>query len=82
MFAGKDVKGENGRFLDFTYLQWVNVYILHSYFRASYIEIYNEKINDLLERGKASLKLRESTDGSVIICELKEEVVNTVDKVI
>jgi len=47
---------------------------------ASYIEIYNEKVNDLLEKGKTGLKLRE-VEGNVIICDLKEEVVHTPEKV-
>jgi hypothetical protein len=50
------------------------------FFRASYIEIYNEKVNDLLEKGKTGLKLRE-VEGTTIICGLKEEVVHTPDKV-
>lgn len=57
-------------------------YLLYLYivFRASYIEIYNEKVNDLLEKEKTGLKLRE-VEGSVIICGLKEEVVHTPEKV-
>jgi len=50
------------------------------FFRASYIEIYNEKINDLLEKGKTGLKLRE-VECTTIICGVKEEVVHTPDKV-
>lgn len=50
------------------------------FFRASYIEIYNEKVNDLLEKGKTGLKLRE-VEGTVLICGVKEEVVHTPDKV-
>jgi len=59
-----------------------NVFIwpLFFFFRASYIEIYNEKVNDLLEKGKTGLKLRE-VEGSTIICGVKEEVVHTPDKV-
>jgi hypothetical protein len=53
---------------------------VYVYFRASYIEIYNEKVNDLLEKGKTGLKLRE-VEGNVIICGLKEEVVHTPEKV-
>jgi hypothetical protein len=56
------------------------IYLATSFFRASYIEIYNEKINDLLEKGKPGLKLRE-VEGTIIICGVKEEVVHTPDKV-
>ena len=48
--------------------------------RASYIEIYNEKVNDLLEKGKTGLKLCEA-EGTTIICGVKEEVVHTPDKI-
>ena len=48
--------------------------------RASYIEIYNEKVNDLLEKGKTGLKLRE-VEGSTIICGVKVEVVRTPNKI-
>jgi hypothetical protein len=58
----------------------MNIYFWNIYFRASYIEIYNEKVNDLLEKGKTGLKLRE-VEGNVVICGLKEEVVHTPDKV-
>jgi centromeric protein E len=48
--------------------------------RASYIETYNAKLNDLLEKGKTGLKLRE-VEGTTIICGVKEEVVHTPDKI-
>ncbi|XP_063244910.1 centromere-associated protein E-like [Bacillus rossius redtenbacheri] len=48
--------------------------------RASYIEIYNEKINDLLSK-KSNLKLREDA-GQVVVADLSEEVVHTPDKII
>jgi len=56
------------------------IYFATLFFRASYIEIYNEKVNDLLEKGKTGLKLRE-VEGNTIICGVKEEVVHTPDKV-
>ncbi|XP_069689418.1 centromere-associated protein E-like [Periplaneta americana] len=49
--------------------------------RASYIEIYNEKINDLLQKGKTGLKLREAVEGNVVISDLKEELVHTPAKI-
>jgi hypothetical protein len=48
--------------------------------RTSYIETYNEKVNDLLEKGKTDLKLRE-VEGTIIICGVKEDVVPTPDKI-
>ena len=61
---------------------WLQMYLFGHFFffRASYIEIYNEKVNDLLEKGKTGLKLRE-VEGTTIICGVKEEVVHTPDKV-
>ncbi|XP_071538480.1 LOW QUALITY PROTEIN: uncharacterized protein [Panulirus ornatus] len=47
--------------------------------RASYMEIYNENITDLLadrdSRGK-SLNVREDTSGAVYVADLKEECIN------
>ena len=38
---------------------WLQIYLFgHFFYRASYIEIYNKKVNDLLEKGKIGLKLR------------------------
>jgi hypothetical protein len=62
---------------------WLQMYLFGHFFfffRASYIEIYNEKIYDLFEKGKTDLKLRE-VKGTVTICGVKEEVVRTPDKV-
>jgi hypothetical protein len=40
------------------------------------MEIYNEKVNDLLEKGKTGLKLSE-VEGNLIISDLREEVGHT-----
>jgi hypothetical protein len=56
------------------------IYLATSFFRASYIEIYNEEVNDLLVKGRTDLKLRE-VEGTTIICGVNEEVVHTPDKV-
>ncbi|KAK0182718.1 hypothetical protein PV327_000826 [Microctonus hyperodae] len=44
--------------------------------RVSYIEIYNERINDLLDTKKADLKIKEDCHGHIII-DCKEEVANS-----
>ncbi|XP_047000346.1 kinesin-like protein KIN-7M, chloroplastic isoform X1 [Schistocerca americana] len=48
--------------------------------RASYMEIYNEKINDLLDK-KYNLKIREE-DGKAVVIGLKEELVTTTEKIL
>ncbi|XP_049816109.1 uncharacterized protein LOC126263130 [Schistocerca nitens] len=48
--------------------------------RASYMEIYNEKINDLLDK-KYNLKIREE-DGKAVVTGLKEELVTTTEKIL
>lgn len=45
--------------------------------RVSYLEIYNEKVNDLLEPLKKDLKLREDNNGLVQVLDCKEEVSNS-----
>ncbi|KAK0164624.1 hypothetical protein PV328_003234 [Microctonus aethiopoides] len=44
--------------------------------RVSYIEIYNERINDLLDTKKTDLKVKEDYHGHIII-DCKEEVANS-----
>lgn len=44
--------------------------------RVSYLEIYNEKVNDLLDPLKKDLKLREDNNGLVQVLDCKEEVTN------
>ncbi|CAH2019597.1 unnamed protein product [Acanthoscelides obtectus] len=48
--------------------------------RCSYIEIYNEKINDLLDKSNQGLTLREDIKGNVLL-DAREPVVDNVDKV-
>jgi len=50
--------------------------------RASYFEIYNEEIRDLLsEDSKASLELRETTDSGVYVKNLKSFVVKSASEI-
>ncbi|CAH2020019.1 unnamed protein product [Acanthoscelides obtectus] len=48
--------------------------------RCSYIEIYNEKINDLLDKSNQGLTIREDIKGNVLL-DAREAVVDNVDKV-
>ncbi|GLH09170.1 Kinesin-like protein Klp68D [Gryllus bimaculatus] len=48
--------------------------------RASYMEIYNEKVNDLLEQQNNNLKIREE-EGKIVVQRLKEELVADTAKV-
>ncbi|CAL7952387.1 unnamed protein product [Xylocopa violacea] len=43
--------------------------------RVSYLEIYNEKVNDLLDKSGTDLKLKEDGSGQVIL-QCKEEITN------
>ena len=49
---------------------------------VSYIEIYNEQINDLLAPGKVNLKVKEDPKQGVIIQDVKQQQVWTFDQVI
>ncbi|CAH2007890.1 unnamed protein product [Acanthoscelides obtectus] len=48
--------------------------------RCSYIEIYNEKINDLLDKSNQGLTIREDIKGNVLL-DAREAVVDNVDQV-
>lgn len=48
----------------------------------SYIEIYNEQINDLLAPGRVNLKIKEDPKQGVVIQEVKQQQVWTFDQVI
>ncbi|XP_076754844.1 uncharacterized protein LOC143425727 [Xylocopa sonorina] len=43
--------------------------------RVSYLEIYNEKVNDLLDKSGTDLKLKEDASGQVIL-QCREEITN------
>ena len=45
--------------------------------RASFLEIYNEQLSDLLDAGAASPQLRENIKRGVIVEGLTEKTVNT-----
>lgn len=47
-------------------------------FRCSYLEIYNEKINDLLHSNATDLKIREDVNQGVHVI-VKEEIIQTPD---
>lgn len=50
--------------------------------RVSYLEIYNEKVNDLLDTANQDLKLREDNNGLVQVLNCKEEVASTPDNIL
>eukprot|EP00164_Ancoracysta_twista_P000239 GFYU01000341.1.p1 GENE.GFYU01000341.1~~GFYU01000341.1.p1 ORF type:complete len:608 (+),score=194.91 GFYU01000341.1:184-2007(+) len=50
--------------------------------RASYIEIYNESINDLLAPENSNLKLHETPDKGVVIAGVKEEIVLSPEQIL
>eukprot|EP00047_Mylnosiga_fluctuans_P023431 m.137765 g.137765 ORF g.137765 m.137765 type:complete len:1223 (-) comp9581_c0_seq3:2173-5841(-) len=50
--------------------------------RVSYLQIYNEKISDLLEAGKDNLRIRENADGGVFVEGLSEHVVRSADDIL
>ncbi|KAL6443574.1 hypothetical protein ACFW04_001608 [Cataglyphis niger] len=49
--------------------------------RVSYLEIYNEKVNDLLSKDSIDLKIHEDINGQVFV-KCKEEVTNCPEKVL
>ncbi|PKU83466.1 kinesin-like protein KIN-7L [Dendrobium catenatum] len=50
--------------------------------RVSYMEIYNEEINDLLSLGNQRLPVHESLERGVYVAGLREEIVNSADQVL
>ncbi|XP_070180710.1 centromere-associated protein E-like [Littorina saxatilis] len=50
--------------------------------RASYMEIYNERIYDLLNREEKHLKLQETPDHQINVVGLEEELVNSCEQVL
>ncbi|KAJ6839211.1 kinesin-like protein KIN-7L [Iris pallida] len=49
--------------------------------RVSYMEIYNEEINDLLSLGSQKLPIHESLERGIFVAGLREEIVNTAEQV-
>ncbi|CAA7404294.1 unnamed protein product [Spirodela intermedia] len=49
--------------------------------RVSYMEIYNEEINDLLAVENQKLQIHESLDRGIFVAGLREEIVNSADQV-
>lgn len=51
--------------------------------RVSYLEVYNERINDLLNKDSADLKIHdENKDGSKVFVKCKEEITNSPENII
>ncbi|XP_010061634.2 kinesin-like protein KIN-7N isoform X2 [Eucalyptus grandis] len=50
--------------------------------RVSYMEIYNEEINDLLAVENQKLQIHESLERGIFVAGLKEEIVNNEDQVL
>ncbi|XP_074580366.1 kinesin-like protein KIN-7L [Curcuma longa] len=50
--------------------------------RVSYMEIYNEEINDLLSLGNQKLPVHESLERGIYVAGLREEIVNCSEQVI
>ncbi|KAG8377453.1 hypothetical protein BUALT_Bualt08G0034600 [Buddleja alternifolia] len=50
--------------------------------RVSYMEIYNEDINDLFSVENQKLQIHESLDRGVFVAGLREEIVNSADQVL
>uniref|UniRef100_A0ACD5X3F8 Uncharacterized protein n=1 Tax=Avena sativa TaxID=4498 RepID=A0ACD5X3F8_AVESA len=50
--------------------------------RVSYMEIYNEEINDLLTLGSEKLPIHESLERGVYVSGLQEEIVNNAEQVL
>jgi len=48
---------------------------------VSYIEVYNESVNDLIDPTRKNLEIRESISKGIYINRLSEFAVNTVDEV-
>lgn len=58
------------------------IYIKNNlFFRVSYLEIYNERVNDLLNKSGTDLKLKEDGNGQVILL-CKEEITNSPENVL
>ncbi|XP_038983599.1 kinesin-like protein KIN-7L isoform X2 [Phoenix dactylifera] len=49
--------------------------------RVSYMEIYNEEINDLLTLGNQKLPIHESLERGIFVAGLREEIVNSAEQV-
>ncbi|GKV10403.1 hypothetical protein SLEP1_g21771 [Rubroshorea leprosula] len=50
--------------------------------RVSYMEIYNEEINDLLSLENQKLQIHESLERGIFVAGLKEEIVNNAEQVL
>ncbi|KAJ8676006.1 hypothetical protein QAD02_011792 [Eretmocerus hayati] len=50
--------------------------------RVSYLEIYNEKVNDLLNTDGVDLKLREDNNGLVYVLNCKEEIASNPETIL
>ncbi|XP_043276548.1 kinesin-related protein 4 [Venturia canescens] len=66
--------------IDYIFDRIAHIYDREFLLRVSYIEIYNEKINDLLDKERIDLKINEDKSGQITV-KCKEEVVNCPENV-
>ena len=50
--------------------------------KVSYLEIYNEQVNDLLDSSKKNLDLKESINGNIIISSLSKFEVSSFEETV
>lgn len=63
------------------YIGYTRIKELFFVFRVSYLEIYNERVNDLLNKSGTDLKLKEDGTGQVVL-QCKEEITNSPESVL
>ncbi|XP_034941267.1 kinesin-related protein 4-like [Chelonus insularis] len=80
MLGSNDEKGVIRLTVDYIF-NFIRTDLTRNYLlRVSYIEIYNEKINDLLDRNRTDLKVKEDFQGHITV-DCKEEVANSPESI-